>query len=326
MLSFVVRRLLQAVVVMLVVTAIAFVVFRFIGDPLVAILGIDSTSDQRAAVRAELGLDRRLVVQFLVYLGNVVQGEFGVSYRMGRPVGEVLLERLPATVELAVGGLLVALLVGVPAGVYAAVDRAGFVSRAALFLSLLGISLPSFFMGILLIWIFSVNLGWLPSFGRGATVDLGVWTTGLLTVSGLKALVMPTLTIAVFQIAMIMRLVRAEMLEVLRKDFIRFARARGISGGRILFRHALRATLVPVITIVGLQLGSLIAFAVITEFVFQWPGLGLLFLQSVAAADVPMMTAYLVLIAGLFVGINLVVDLLYLAIDPRLRRSATAEA
>lgn len=326
MLSFVVRRLLQAIVVLIVVTAIAFVVFRFIGDPLVAILGVDSTEAQRAAVRTELGLDRPLIVQFLAYLGDVLRGDFGVSYRLGRPVGDVLAERLPATVELAVGGLLVALAVGIPAGVYAAVRRGGILSRAALSLSLLGISLPSFFTGIILIWIFSINLGWLPSFGRGRTVDLGFWTTGLLTASGLQALVMPTLTIAVFQIAMIMRLVRAEMLEVLRTDFIRFAHARGIPAPRIVYRHALRATLVPVITIVGLQLGSLIAFAVITEFVFQWPGLGLLFLQSVAAADVPMMTAYLILIAALFVTINLVVDLLYLAIDPRLRSGIVTEA
>lgn len=319
MASFFARRLGQAVIVMLVVTAIAFVMFRFLGDPMLAILGIDSTEAQRQALRAELGLDRPLPLQFLGYLGNVLQGDFGISYRLGRSVEAVLTERLPATVELAVSGMLIAVAAGVPAGVYAALHRGGVVSRLLLSASLFGISLPSFFMGLLLIWIFSVKLGWLPSFGRGEVVDLGWWSTGLLSVSGLKALIMPALTLAAFQIAMIMRLVRAEMLEVIRTDFIRFARARGLPPRAVHYRHALRNTLIPVVTIIGLQLGSIIAFAVITEAVFQWPGLGLLFLQSVAAADVSMMSAYLILIASLFVAINLAVDVLYVVIDPRLR-------
>ena len=319
MASFFARRLGQAVIVMLVVTAIAFVMFRFLGDPMLAILGIDSTEAQRQALRAELGLDRPLPLQFLGYLGNVLQGDFGISYRLGRSVEAVLTERLPATVELAVSGMLIAIAAGVPAGVYAALHRGGLVSRLLLSASLFGISLPSFFMGLLLIWIFSVKLGWLPSFGRGEVVDLGWWSTGLLSVSGLKALIMPALTLAAFQIAMIMRLVRAEMLEVIRTDFIRFARARGLPPRAVHYRHALRNTLIPVVTIIGLQLGSIIAFAVITEAVFQWPGLGLLFLQSVAAADVSMMSAYLILIASLFVAINLAVDVLYVVIDPRLR-------
>lgn len=319
MASFFARRLGQAVIVMLVVTAIAFVMFRFLGDPMLAILGIDSTEAQRQALRAELGLDRPLPLQFLGYLGNVLQGDFGISYRLGRSVEAVLTERLPATVELAVSGMLIAVAAGVPAGVYAALHRGGLVSRLLLSASLFGISLPSFFMGLLLIWIFSVKLGWLPSFGRGEVVELGWWSTGLSSLSGLKALVMPALTLAAFQIAMIMRLVRAEMLEVIRTDYIRFARARGLPPRAVHYRHALRNTLIPVVTIIGLQLGSIIAFAVITEAVFQWPGLGLLFLQSVAAADVSMMSAYLILIAFLFVAINLAVDVLYVVIDPRLR-------
>ncbi len=327
MISFLARRLGQAVIVMLVVTALSFVMFRFLGDPLVAILGVDSTEAQRQALRADLGLDRPFALQFLSYLGNIVQGDFGISYRLGRSVEAVLIERLPATVELAVSGMLIAIVIGVPAGVYTALNRRRFVSRVLLSISLFGISLPSFFMGVLLIWVFTVKLGWLPSFGRGATVDLGWWSTGLLSISGLKALIMPALTLAVFQIAMIMRLVRAEMLEVVRTDFIRFARARGLPARAVHYRHALRNTLIPVITIIGLQLGSIIAFAVITEAVFQWPGLGLLFLQSVAAADVTMMSAYLILIAALFVTINLCVDTLYLIIDPRLRgRSKNARS
>ena len=319
MAGFLARRFGQAMIVMLVVIAVAFVMFRFLGDPMLVVLGIDSTEAQRQAVRAELGLDRPIPVQFAAYLGGVLQGDFGISYRLGRAVETVLIERLPATVELAVTGMLIAVVVGVPAGVYTALHRGRLASRLLLSASLLGISMPSFFMGLILIWLFSVKLGWLPSFGRGEVTDLGWWTTGLLSVGGLKALVMPALTLAAFQIAMIMRLVRAEMLEVARTDYIRFARARGLSHRAVHYRHALRNTLIPVVTIIGLQLGSIIAFAVITEAVFQWPGLGLLFLQSVAAADVSMMSAYLILIAGLFVVINLAVDVLYLVIDPRLR-------
>lgn len=319
MIAYLARRLVQAGGVMLVVAALAFAMFDALGDPMVAILGADSTEAQRAVVRAQLGLDRPAHERFLAFLGRVVQGDFGVSYRLGRPVDQVLAERAPATVELAAAGMVLALLIGIPAGIQAAVHPRGFVARALMGLSLLGISLPSFVTGLLLIWLFSLTFGWLPSFGRGEVVDLGGWTTGLLTASGLRSLILPALTIALFQIAMLMRLVRAEMLEVLRADFIRFARARGIADRVLHFGHALRNTLVPVVTVVGLQFGSVVAFAVITESVFQWPGLGLLFLQSVQAADVSMMAAYLILTGLLFVAINLVVDLLYFAIDPRLR-------
>jgi peptide/nickel transport system permease protein len=293
--------------------------FNYLGDPVVAILGQDASEAQRRAVEAELGLDRPLPVRFVDYLTDVARGDFGLSYRLGQPVSDVLVERMPATVELAVSGMAIALAIGVPAGVHSAIRRGTTGARVLLGASLVGISVPTFFVGVVLIWLFSVNLGILPSFGRGETVQIGWWSTGFLTPSGLAALVLPAASIAVFQIAMIMRLVRAEMLEVMRSDHIQFARARGLPEWRIYFRHALRNTLIPVITVIALQLGSLIAFAVITEAVFQWPGLGLLFLQSVAAADVTMMSAYLILIAALFVAINLIVDLLYLAIDPRLR-------
>ena len=319
MIGFILRRIASALVVMLAVTAIAFVMFNYLGDPVVAILGQDASVAQRRAVEAQLGLDRPLVVRFWVYLMQVLQGEFGLSYRLGRPVVDVLIERLPATVELAATGMAVALVIGIPAGIFAAIRRGSGSTRLLMGASLFGISVPTFFVGIVLIWIFNVTLSLLPSFGRGQTVAIGWWTTGFLTKSGLVALVLPAVTIAVFQIAMIMRLVRAEMLEVMRSDFILFARARGLPEWRIFFRHAFANTLIPVITVISLQIGSLIAFAVITESVFQWPGLGLLFLQSVAAADVPMMSAYLILIAALFVSINLIVDLLYFAIDPRLR-------
>lgn len=324
MIGFVIRRIASALVVMLAVTAIAFVMFNYLGDPVVAILGLDASEAQRRAVEAQLGLDQPLLVRFFTYLGQVLQGEFGLSYRLGRPVLGVLVERLPATVELATAGMLLALVVGIPAGIVAAIRRGSASTRVLMGASLFGISVPTFFVGIVLIWIFNVTLSVLPSFGRGQTVAIGWWTTGFLTKSGLAALVLPAVTIAIFQIAMIMRLVRAEMLEVMRSDYILFARARGLPEWRIHFRHAFANTLIPVITVISLQMGSLVAFAVITESVFQWPGLGLLFLQSVGAADVPMMSAYLILIAALFVSINLIVDLLYFAIDPRLRARVAA--
>jgi peptide/nickel transport system permease protein len=324
MIGLITRRVGGALAVMLAVTAISFVMFTYLGDPVVGILGLDASAEARRAVEAQLGLDRPMLVQFADYIGRVVQGDFGQSYRLGTPVADALVQRLPATVELAACGMGLALVVGIPAGVYTAMRRGRNGARLALAGSLLGISVPTFFVGVVLIWIFSVTLPLLPSFGRGETVQIGWWSTGFLTRSGLVALILPSVTIAIFQIAMIMRLVRAEMMEVMRSDFILFARARGLPEWRVQFRHALSNTAIPVITVIALQLGSLIAFAVITESVFQWPGLGLLFLQSVGAADVPMMAAYLILIAGLFVAINLAVDLLYLAIDPRLRVKAMA--
>ncbi len=322
MLAFILRRLLQAVVVMLTVAFIAFMLFQYVGDPVTNLLGQDATPEQRNQLRADLGLDKPFPVQFAAFVGNAVQGEFGLSLRQGRKVSSLIAERLPATLELALSAAVIALLVGIPMGVYAALRRGTVLSQLMMTFSLVGVSLPTFLIGILLILVFAVILKVLPSFGRGEVVALGPWTTGLLTVDGLKHLILPAVTLAIFQLALIMRLVRAEMLEVLRTDYIKFARARGLPDRVVHFGHALKNTLVPVITITGLQLGSLIAFAIITETVFQWPGMGLLFIQAVQFADIPVMAAYLCLIALIFVLINLVVDLLYFAVDPRLRLSA----
>ncbi|MBN9529974.1 MAG: ABC transporter permease [Alphaproteobacteria bacterium] len=319
MLLYLARRLFQAVVVMLVVSLIAFVLFRFVGDPVTQMLGQDATAADRARVAAALGLDQPAYIQYLRFLEQAAHGDFGRSLKLGRPVAELLAERVPATIELSLFAAGLAILVGVPLGVRTAIVRRGLVSRSLLTLSLVGISLPTFFLGVLLILVFSVTLGWLPSYGRGDTVALGWWRTGFLTVDGWRHLVLPGITLALFQLALVLRLVRAEMLEVMRTDFVKFARARGLKPAAVYFRHALRNALMPVVTIIGLQLGSIIAFALITETVFQWPGMGLLFAQSVAFADVPVMAAYLCLIALVFVTINLVVDLAYLAIDPRLR-------
>ncbi|WP_295642861.1 ABC transporter permease [uncultured Methylibium sp.] len=326
MLAFIVRRLLQAVLVMLAVAFVAFTLFQYVGDPVTNLLGQDATPEQREQLRADLGLDRPAPVQFARFVGNALRGEFGLSLRQGRKVGTLIVERFPATLELAFTAALLALVVGVPMGVIAALKRDSWVSQVLMTVSLLGVSLPTFLIGILLILVFSVWLNWLPSFGRGEVTALGVWTTGWLSADGWKHLVLPSVTLAVFQLTLIMRLVRAEMLEVLRTDYIKFARARGLSDRAVHFGHALKNTLVPVITITGLQLGSLIAFAIITETVFQWPGMGLLFIQAVSFADVPVMAAYLCLIALIFVVINLVVDLLYFAVDPRLRIEGAAGA
>jgi len=321
MFVFILRRLIQAIVVMVAVAFIAFMLFQYVGDPVVFLLGQDARPDQIKQLRIDLGLDKPFFIQFWHFLLNAVQGEFGLSLRQGAKVSRLITERLPATLELALFAGVLALLVGVPFGVYAALKRGQFFSQLLMTISLLGVSLPTFLIGILLILVFSVGLGWFPSFGRGEVVQVGWWSSGLLTLDGLHHIVMPAITLAVFQLTLIMRLVRAEMLEVLRTDYIRFARARGLSNRVIHFGHALQNTLVPVLTITGLQLGQLIAFAIITETVFQWPGMGLLFIQAVTFADVPVMAAYLCLIALIFVVINLVVDLLYFLVDPRLRVS-----
>jgi peptide/nickel transport system permease protein len=310
MLSFLLRRLAQAVLVMLVVGMGAFSLFQYVGDPVSNMVGQDATPVQRERLHAELGLDRPAPVQFARFVGHALTGDFGLSLRQGREVSVLIAERLPATLELSLVAALIATMVGIPLGVYAALRRRHWDAKLTMAVSLLGVSLPTFLIGIVLIEVFSVLLGWFPSFGRGTTVQLGAWSTGLLTADGWRHIVLPAITLAVYQLALLMRLVRAEMLEVLRSDYVKFARARG---------HALRNTLVPVLTISGLQLGGLIAFSIITETVFAWPGMGSLFIQAVQFPDVPVMAAYLCLIALVFVVINLIVDLLYLVVDPRLR-------
>ncbi|MDX1738456.1 MAG: ABC transporter permease [Alphaproteobacteria bacterium] len=317
--GFLFKRLIQSLIVMLAVAFIAFSLFRYVGDPINNMVGQDTTLEQREELRESLGLNDPFAVQFGRFVVNAAQGEFGQSYQHRRPVNELIAERLPATLELSFVSAVLALAIGIPMGVFTALKRDGFASKTFMTLSLVGVSLPTFLIGILLILLFGVEWRILPTFGRGEVIDLGGWTTGFLTASGLKALILPAITLALFQMTLIMRLVRAEMLEVLRTDYIKFARARGLPTRSVHFRHALKNTLVPVITITGLQLGSIIAFAIITESVFQWPGMGLLFIQAITEVDIPIMAAYLVMIAFFFVVINLVVDILYFAVDPRLR-------
>lgn len=322
MLPFILKRVFQSILVLVITGAIAFSMFTFVGDPIDNMLGQERTMEDVERLRAQLGLDKPVPVQYFKFLNEAAKGNFGVSYRQGREVSEIIMERAPATLELAALSAIFAVVMGIALGVFTAIRRDGFAAHFIMSASLIGVSLPTFLIGILLIYLFSVELGWLPSFGRGEVTQIGGWTTGFLTESGLKALILPAITLGLYQMTLIMRLVRSEMLEVLRQDYIRFARARGLSDRVINFRHALKNTMVPVITVIGLQLGAIIAFAIITETVFQWPGLGLLFINAIQFVDIPVMAAYLMMISVMFVVINLLVDILYAFIDPRLRVSA----
>ncbi|MFT6875515.1 MAG: peptide/nickel transport system permease protein [Granulosicoccus sp.] len=324
MLAYVIRRIFQSIIVLLMVGLVAFSMFRFIGDPVENLLGQERTQADIERVRDQLGLNDPFPIQYFNFLSNTIQGDFGISYRQGRAVSEIIVERAPATLELAGVSAILAIVFGVGLGVFTAIRRDGFLANVIMTTSLIGVSLPTFLIGILLIYVFSVELGWLPSFGRGETVKIGWWTTGFLTSSGLKAIILPAITLGLYQMTLIMRLVRAEMLEVLRTDYVKFARARGLTERSINYGHALKNTMVPVITVTGLQIGSIIAFAIITETVFQWPGVGLLFINAVQFVDIPVMAAYLMLISVMFVMINLIVDLLYFVIDPRLSADASS--
>ena len=304
---------------MLAVAFLAFSLFRFVGDPVNQMTGVETSVADQERLRDELGLNDPFIFQFGRFTRDMLQGDFGFSYRTRQPVAEMIADRIPATLELGVVALLISLIVGIPAGVYTALRPRGVATQAILMTTLVGVSIPSFVIGIMLIFIFGVQLGWLPTFGRGGTIEIGSWETSLFPLEGWRALLLPALTLGVYQLTLTMRLVRAEMMEVMRSDYIRFAMARGVPMRKLHYRHALANTMVPVITIIGLQFGGVIAFSIVTESVFQWPGMGLLFLESIRFVDIPVMGVYLVVIAFFFVLVNLIVDLLYVAIDPRLR-------
>ena len=312
-------RLIQSILVMIVVAFVSFSLFNFVGDPVHNMVGQEASSEKRNEIREKLGLNDPVHTQFIRFIGNAVKGEFGLSYQLRRPVSDLIAERLPATLELVFISAIIAIFSGVVLGVYTGINRDGFLSNIILILSLFGVSLPTFVIGILFIYLFSVILGILPSFGRGDVVDLGFWNTGFLTLSGIKAIILPSITLSLFQMTYIIRLVRAEMMEILQTDYIKFARARGIDKNTINFKHALKNGLIPVITITGINVGTLIAFSIITETVFQWPGMGFLFINAVHFVDIPIMSAYLIMVAFIFVMINFIVDITYYIIDPRIR-------
>jgi peptide/nickel transport system permease protein len=319
MLSFIAQRLLQSVFVMLAVSLLAFTLFRFVGDPVSQMVGQETSLDDQARIRESLGLNDSIPTQFTKFVTNLATGNFGYSYRTRQPISEMILNRLPATLELGIVSLIISLLLGIPAGIYTALHRGGVIANSILVTTLIGVSIPTFVIGIFLIFVFGVQLGWLPTFGRGDVVSIGWWKTNFLSIDGLRSLLLPAITLGVYQLTLTMRLVRSEMQDFMKSDFIKFATARGINKRSIHYNHALRNTLVPVITIIGLQFGGVIAFSIVTESVFQWPGMGLLFLDSIRYVDIPVMSVYLVLIALMFVVINLIVDLLYAVIDPRVR-------
>ena len=319
MLNYFLKRLFQASLVMLIVAFVSFSLFNFVGDPVNNMVGQEASDERREEIRDKLGINDPIYVQFYNFVENIVQGNFGISYQLKRPVSDLISERMPATLELVFVSALLAISVGVLLGVYTGIHRDSFLSKIILVVSLAGVSLPTFIIGIMLIYLFSVILGVLPSFGRGQVIDLGFWTTGFLTISGLKALILPSVTLSLFQMTYIIRLVRAEMMEILQTDYIKFAKARGISEKIINYRYALKNGLIPVITITGINIGTLIAFSIITETVFQWPGMGSLFINAVYFVDIPIMSAYMIMVAFIFVMINFIVDITYYFIDPRIR-------
>lgn len=305
--------------VVLATTLIAFLLFRFVGDPVAQMVGQDTLPAERAALRKQLGLEDSFSAQFLRYLGRIAQGDLGYSLRTGRPVATTISERIPASVELAIGAALLALVIGLMGGIAAAVRPRGAMARVITGFAGLGMAIPSFLVGSVLILVFGVYLGWLPVFGRGETMEWYGWTTGLATAEGRAALVLPAITLALFPAALVTRFLRAELRTILDADYIRTARSLGLPPQTIYWRHALPNALAPMIAIGALQLGALLAFAVVTEAVFQWPGLGSLLLQSIQFADVAVLAAYLPLTALTFLAINLLADIGASAVDPRVR-------
>lgn len=312
------RRMIQSLAVMFVVSIIVFFVMSFTGDPVLMIVPPNATDEQIEQARHNLGLDKPLLTQYAVFMKNLARGDMGRSYIFKQPVIKLIAERMPATFEMVGLAVIISLFIAIPAGVYAAARPNTSLSKLIMGGSLLGISLPSFWVGILLIFIFAVSLNVLPSSGRGQTETIMGIRWSFLTWNGIKHLIMPSVALALGTLAILIRLVRAQMREVLRQDFIKFARAKGVSPSSLLFTHALKNALIPVVTVFGLQVGNLIAFATVTETIFAWPGMGKLLVDAINTSDRPIIVAYLMIVAFIFVGINLIVDLVYTLIDPRI--------
>ncbi|MDR2111917.1 MAG: ABC transporter permease [Candidatus Accumulibacter sp.] len=318
MLRYVCKRLSQGFFVLAGVSFFCFLIFQYMGDPVLALVGMDATPAQIADTTQRLGLDRPWYEQYLAFIANVSRGDFGISYLTKTPALPLVLKRVPATMELAVMAMLVATGLGGCIGVLAAVRPHWRVSRALMLFSLAGISLPTFLIAILCIYLFCIVLGWLPPFGRGEVIRIGFWDTGLFTNDGWRHIVLPMTTLGLFQLSMSARVLRGEMMEVMLEDYIRTARAKGLSIGAVVWRHALKNALIPFVTIAGLQLGQLIAFSIVTETVFQWPGMGALLIASIGQNDQPVVVTYIMLVAVLFVLINLCVDILYFFLNPKI--------
>jgi ABC-type dipeptide/oligopeptide/nickel transport system permease component len=319
MITYIAKRFFQGVVVLLAVSMICFVLFRYMGDPVVTMAGRYATFKQQEAVRKALGLDQPTYVQYGRFLWNAAHGNFGISYVNRLPVLGLIMERFPATFELASMAMILSCLIGVGLGVLVSLKPKAWHSRFVMAGSLGGISVPTFLTGILLIMVFAVYLGVLPPFGRGDTVQVGFWRTGLLTTSGWEHLILPALTLAMYQLAVLLRLTRAGMREVLAEDYIKTAWSKGLAPFKVIFKHALRNVMIPVVTISGLQFGELIAFSIVTETIFQWPGIGNLLLKSIYETDQPVIVTYIMLAALIIIAINMVVDILYAVLNPKIR-------
>jgi ABC-type dipeptide/oligopeptide/nickel transport system permease component len=319
MVTYIARRLFQGLVVILAVSLICFFIFRYMGDPVVTMAGRYATSQEREEVRRSLGLDKPIHVQYARFLSNAAHGNFGKSYVSRLPALGLILERFPATFELAVTALCMAFCIGVGLGVVVALKPYAARNRLIMAGSLGGISIPTFLTGILLIMAFAVYLGILPPFGRGETVRLGFWRTGFLTLDGVKHLLLPAFTLAMYQLAVLLRLTRAGMREVLTEEYIKTAWSKGLPPRKVIFKHALRNVMIPVVTITGLQFGELIAYAIVTETIFQWPGMGNLLLTSMYESDRPVVVTYVMLTALIIVSLNIIVDILYALINPKIR-------
>ena len=319
MLATIIRRLLQTLVVLLVMSALVFVGIYLVGDPVSMLASPEATDAQREAIRVSLGLDKPLWMQYFVFLGQAVQGDFGNSFLTGEPAMRLIVERMPATMELATVAMLMSVLIGVPLGIIAGLRPRAVSSRTIMTGSVLGFSLPNFWVGLMLIMLFAVQLGWLPASGRGETVSVLGVPLSVLTLDGWASLILPASTIALAKCAMIIRVTRAATREALPMDYIKFARAKGISEKRVLGVHLLKNILIPIVTIAGLEFGQVVAFAVVTETVFSWPGMGKLLIDSIINLDRPVVVAYLMLIVFFLVLLNLVVDIIYTVLDPRVR-------
>lgn len=319
MLVSVAHRSFQAVLVLLAMTVIVFIGINVIGNPVDILISPQADQVERARIIAELGLDQPLWWQYIEFVKGALQGNLGVSYIFNQPALQVILQRLPATLELAICAMLLSIAIGIPLGLYAGLKPDSYVSRTIMAGSILGFSLPTFWVGMLLIMIFAVELGWLPNGGRGETVTILGTQWSFLTWDGMTHLMLPALNLALFKTSLILRLTRAGVQEVMPQDYIRLARAKGLSERRIIFVHALKNVMIPVVTVVGLEFGSVIAFSVVTETIFAWPGMGKLIIDSINVLDRPIIVAYLMIIVVLFVVINLVVDIVYTVLDPRVR-------
>lgn len=322
MTAFLIRRLMQAAIVLIATSVIVFTGVFAIGDPLEILLPADATMAEREQVAESLGLNEPLPLQYLGFVTDAVQGDFGRSFVYNRPATEVILERLPATLELTFTALIISLVIGIPLGLWAGVKAGSATDETIMTGSILGFSLPNFWQGMMLIMIFSVTLGWLPSTGRGETGTIFGIETSFATWDGLKHLLLPAINLALAQTALVIRLTRTGVQETMPLDFVKFAKARGISSPRILFVHVMKNILIPIITVIGIEFGSLVAFAVVTETIFAWPGIGKLIIDSINALDRPIIVSYILIVVTMFIVINFCVDALYSLLDPRIRVSA----